>query len=86
MTRRLRDIWRKLDHMEIAPPPAPPLGYRGSILDCGMQGRWHAFRGAIVSGELRRADPGREFERLLLESAPSGLIPAEILREVRRRS
>ena len=85
VTQRLWEIWQKLDPLDKMPPPAPALGYRGSILDCGKRGRWQAYRGAVISGESRRSDPGRAFERLLLDSAPKDLIPADVLREVLRQ-
>jgi hypothetical protein len=41
---------------------------------------WNAFGGFVVRGEKHRADPGREFERAVLNSSPKGIIPAEVLR------
>jgi hypothetical protein len=81
--RRLKELWRQLERSEGAPPLAPPLGYRGSTLDCGTQGRWFAYGGVVASDDAFRRDPERKFERLLLGSAPDGLIPAEILRGLR---
>jgi hypothetical protein len=58
------------------PPPAPPLGYRGVALVAGDGTLIEAWGGAVTRGgrELR-ADPGREFERAVLASAPPGAVP-----------
>jgi hypothetical protein len=82
--RKLKQLWERLERSMSGPPPAPSLGYRGSVLDCGVLGRWFAYGGVVESEDVYRRDPAREFERLLLESAPKDLIPLEILREFQR--
>jgi len=77
---KLENIWKKLSPSAGAPPDAPALGYRGCSVDCGRRGSWTAFGGVVARGEERRADPGRQFERAVLDSAPKGVIPAEVLR------
>src|SRR6185436_17949859 len=80
--RRLKELWTQLERFESAPPSAPSLGYRGSVLDCGNEGRWYAYGEVVESGKSYRRDPGRTFERLLLGSAPKSLIPSEVLRTI----
>jgi hypothetical protein len=80
--QRLGEIWMGLEPLDEAPPQAPPLGYRGTVLDCGSRGAWVACRGVIESGDIRKSDPGRTFERLLLESAPEGMIPRSVIHEI----
>ncbi len=77
------EVWRHLENSDSAPPSAPPLGYRGCTLDCGTQGQWFAYGGVVAYGGAYKRDVERKFERLLLESAPSGLIPTGILRTIR---
>jgi hypothetical protein len=82
--KQLKQLWERLERSASGPPPAPPLGYRGSVLDCGARGRWFAYGGVVESDALYRRDPARAFERLLLQSAPEGLIPPGILGEIQR--
>ena len=75
-------LWKLWDAM--APslktaPSASRLGYRGVYLR-GAGGReWSVFNGLVTLNLPARAevrtDPAREFERLLLASAPKGLLP-----------
>src|SRR5215813_12148518 len=80
--RRLRALWDELELSRCAPPTAPSLGYRGVILVCGPRERWVAYGGVVVSGDDRRRDPERKFERALLESAPASLIPRALIGEI----
>jgi len=76
---QLENIWKKLRPSAQVPPVAPALGYRGCSVDCGPRGVWNAFGGVVAHGEEHRADPGRQFERAVLNSSPKGMIPAEVL-------
>jgi len=80
LLEQLENIWKKLRPSAETPPVAPGLGYRGCSVDCGPRGVWHAFGGVVAHGEEHRADPGRQFERTVLNSSPKGMIPAEVLR------
>src|SRR5260221_6778602 len=80
--RRLKELWEQLERFDGAPRPAPSLGYRGSVLDCGSEGRWFAYGELVEAGRSYKQDPGRTFERALLGSAPKGLIPHEVLRQI----
>lgn len=82
LVARLEAIWTKSLPGAGAQADAPALGYRGCRVDCGKRGVWTAYRGVVTRGNERRADAGREFETTVLESAPRGMIPGEVLREV----
>ena len=73
----LREVWNTLDAIEaplsIAAPPTI-LGYRGCFVLAGEE-RWLAS-GEVVTlqrphGSESRRDKRREFERLILSSAPA---------------
>ena len=79
---QLENIWKKLHPSAQAPPVAPALGYRGCSVDCGPRGVWNAFGGVVAHGDEHRADPGRQFERAVLNSSPKNMIPAAVLRMI----
>ena len=81
----LRRLWSKLAPSKTAPPPAPPLGYRGCTLRCASGELWFAYDGVATHARAdgrteHRLDSGRRFEIALLETAPPGLLPAELPR------
>ena len=80
--RRLELLWEQLERFERAPPPAPALGYRGCVLDCGNEGRWFSYGEMVETAGAYKHDPERKFERALIGSAPKGLLPPEFLRKV----
>ena len=80
--RDLRRLWQLLQDTESSPPKPPPLGYRGCTLDCGEGARWFAYGGVVAMDDVCRIDPDRSFERLLLRSAPRGLIPPVVFSEL----
>lgn len=75
--------------LEGAPPAdkeaeAPSLGYRGCVLVIGERS-WRAFGGAVVVERAGKtvaivADRGRAFERALAGTAPTGSLPAVVLK------
>ena len=75
-------LWDELKETPAARMDAPPLGYRGCTLHCEDHGEWHAFGGIVSSGNASRGDRERRFERLILESAPEGVIPEQIFEEL----
>lgn len=77
---RLVAVWRALAPLAASPPQPPPLGYRGCVAHDGGGGRrWEAYAGAVRCADELRSDPPRAFERLVLASAPPGVLPANIL-------
>jgi hypothetical protein len=80
---RLQAIWSSLTPGASAPPSAPALGYRGCALRCPPN-EWLAYGGVVTntaaSGAVdRRSDPERTFERMLLSTAPTGVLPPNLL-------
>ena len=75
----LQALWSALGPWSGAPPAGPPLGYRGCVLRAPDGREWRAFGGAVTLATLEgaevRSDAERAFERRLLDSAPSGLLP-----------
>ena len=85
--RRLEEIWENLEPSSAPPPAAPPLGYRGCFVRDPRGRRWDAYAGSVVlktgSASESRADPNRQFEKTLLESAPADILPASFLNFLR---
>ncbi|MDX1947526.1 MAG: hypothetical protein SFU86_19160 [Pirellulaceae bacterium] len=78
----MRAAWHAL-HPAAGPAPAPPLlGFRGLALECDEES-WLVFRGLVVHHCLGatevKADTDGDFENLLLDSAPPGLLSPPIL-------
>lgn len=83
VVKKLEKIWNRLSGWGDALPSAPPLGYRGCFIKCKPDMEWFAYNGVVtmktVKGHESRTDKNRAFERLLLDSAPEGTLPGEIL-------
>lgn len=81
--RRLETLWQGLEPVAQTPPALPPLGYRGCLTGDPTGRRWHAYRGVVTltskGGREVRADPTRNFERLVLESSPPGALPERMV-------
>lgn len=82
--RQLRTVWSTLAAGAAALPAVPPLGYRGVVMRCRSGDAWHASHGVVAhtpsSGAAEyRADPERTFERLLLSTAPAGVLPPQLV-------
>ena len=80
---RLNALWSALTPAASAAPSPPPLGYRGCALRCPPGDEWLAYGGVVshaaASGVVdRRRDPERAFERLLLSTAPNGVLPPKL--------
>jgi hypothetical protein len=80
--RKLVHLWTVLPATGDAMPDPPPLGYRGCFLRRPDGGEWRAYRGVVEgrsdAGREVRVDHERAFERLLVGSAPPGLLPADL--------
>ncbi|HXP70749.1 MAG TPA: hypothetical protein VOA88_15815 [Candidatus Dormibacteraeota bacterium] len=85
LVQQLENIWKRLGPSAGALPVAPALGYRGCSVNCGPRGIWISFAGVVSRGKENRADPGHQFERAVLNSAPKGVIPAAVLRTIEYR-
>jgi hypothetical protein len=88
IVQQLKEIWSLLEHFQGEPAIAPPLGYRGCFLKCKPDLEWIAYGGIVAlktsdTHESRR-DNDRRFEKLLLTSAPEGILPAFLLNDKQR--
>lgn len=75
----LMDLWAELPTVDEVSAVPPALGYRGVTLSGPRASRWTAYGGRLVMSadetQIVRLDVGRAWERRLLDSAPSGLLP-----------
>lgn len=79
----LMALWHQMEDAPAAMTEIPQLGYRGCTLHRGDQQHWHAYGGIVTSGNQRKQDSERRFERAILESAAVGLIPRSLLHQLR---
>jgi hypothetical protein len=82
----LLGIWsnlRVVDDRIVDSPDASRLGYAGSRLTNNRGDSWLAQNERVLSRfdskTECRADPERRFERLLLSTAPAGLLPSNLI-------
>ncbi|HEY9247019.1 MAG TPA: hypothetical protein VIO11_09255 [Candidatus Methanoperedens sp.] len=80
-SRMLEETWDSLEPFTGEPPSPPILGYRGFIVkDMTGNREWFAYGGVVFLKEggvtESRLDKEHRFERILLESAPNGMLPA----------
>jgi hypothetical protein len=79
VAKKLEKIWGSLEPWTGEHPSAPPLGYRGCFIRCKPDIEWFAYEGVVTlktpDGSESRIDKGKKFEKLLLSSAPEGLLP-----------
>ena len=84
VVQELEEIWGLLEPFLGTRPAAPLLGYRGFFLRCGPDLEWIAYRGVVTlktGGDCEsRRDKDRKFEKLLLASAPEGILPASLVK------
>lgn len=79
----LLNHWQQLPPLTKKPTPPARLGYRGCLLFSSAGEEWNAFEGAVIrktegSSEVRY-DQERIFEKMLINSAPPGMIPVGII-------
>ena len=83
VAKQLEEIWASLASWAGAPPSAPVLGYRGVFLQDARKREWFAYGGVVTLKEdgryESRRDSRRAFEKLLLASAPKGILPPDVL-------
>jgi hypothetical protein len=68
--------FERLTPTDAALPNQARLGYRGAWLQEPAGRRWNAFAELAWCASDRRVDVARALERRLLESAPTGALPA----------
>jgi hypothetical protein len=80
----LESYWAQLQPWVGSLPVTPGLGYRGSFLRDASGTEWHGYGGVLTlrtsKGIQSRQDPARQFEKLVLATAPAGLLPEEVKR------
>jgi hypothetical protein len=82
-TKRLEALWETFELLAGSKPYAPPLGYKGCALRHGTDLEYTAY-GGVVTRKMKnefesRRDKGRSFEKLLLQSAPEGVFPKDLM-------
>lgn len=79
VAKKLEEIWGSLEPWTGKHPSSPPLGYRGCFLRCKPDIEWFAYKGVVTLKIYKvsesRIDKDKKFERVLLSSAPKGLLP-----------
>ena len=83
VAERLKEIWQSLKLYSGSPPTAPILGYRGCFLKEGKEFEWFAYKGVVTFKNPQnlefREDKERDFEKMLLASAPKDMLPPFII-------
>ena len=77
---KLLEIWNSLKTtLETANSKSAYLGYKGTYLKSEDNSEWHIFNNTVtrVSNNTieTRVDKNRYFEKTILKSAPSGILP-----------
>jgi hypothetical protein len=85
----LVDLWRASPLVPSSPDPRQlPQGqaadYRGAAILCPSGDGWFAYRSVVMCknpgfAPEYRTDIDRRFERALLQTAPAGLLPGDLL-------
>ena len=85
--KELEKIWVSLVTMWEEPQSAPPLGYRGCLVICDSAIEWLAYKNWVTrksrSMTESRFDRYRKFEKLVISSAPKGLVPLALIENER---
>ena len=83
IVNKLKQIWNSLEMEAGKHEPAPSLGYRGCYLRYKPDIEWFVYSGVVTKktakGHESRVDNNRRIERLILSSAPEGILPKGIL-------
>ena len=90
LVKKLENIWNLLETLpdKFSSSPPPTLGYRGCFVrDNDSNREWFVY-GVIVTLKMNdssesRLDRQYRFEKLLLSSAPIGLLPPYCLNHIR---
>jgi hypothetical protein len=84
VVKRLQEVWKSSPVAEAQRElRSAGLGYRGAFLRGPGQHEWIAGNGLALlrtpKGVETRRDDAREFEKILLSSAPQGLLPQGLM-------
>jgi hypothetical protein len=87
--RDLQSLWAGLQPSVGRLPVAPALGYRGAFLRDAGGREWLGYGGIVTlktkNAVLSRLDPARQFEKMLLATAPPAQLPPEVIRAQERQ-
>jgi hypothetical protein len=76
-------LWNTLAPTVGAERDESRLGYRGCVVANGRGADWHMYDGVVVETtagrRLAKQDIDRALERVILESAPPGLLPPHLI-------
>ncbi len=79
----LEKIWESLVPVKGEEPFIPPLGYRGCRIICNSGFEWLVYKYLVTlnrGGKTEsREDRNRAVEKLVISSAPEGLLPSTLL-------
>jgi hypothetical protein len=80
----LQEYWKQLPPLvEEQLPPSSLLGYRGCHFMTSEREEWNAFDGVVMRKKNGisevRYDQKRFFEKMLIKSSPTGMIPNGII-------
>lgn len=82
--KKLKSTWEALPPWSGKIPVPPPLGYRGCILSCEPGVEFFVYREFVKvtyqKNIVEKLDKDEKFEKLLISSAPEGLIPDAIMK------
>lgn len=80
--KELEKLWNGMPAFTGGLPDTKPLGYKGCFIKYKEDAEWFAYNGVItkrtIEGHEHRVDTDRRFEKLLLDSAPEGMLPERI--------
>lgn len=81
--KELEKIWDSLVPIYGEPLSYPLLGYRGCLIKCKGDIEWFVYKNLVTlnkSGKTEsREDNNKKFEKLIMSSAPQGLVPPSLL-------
>ena len=81
--KELERIWDSLVPIHGEAQSAPSLGYRGCLIKCKSNIEWFVYKNLVTlkrSGKIEsRDDKDRKFEKLVMSSAPQGLVPPSLM-------
>jgi len=83
-TKNIRTIWNSLKPGEGRIAHVPSLGYRGCFVRDDRNNEYWACGGFVIfrsaDSEETREDKEHQLERLILKSAPKGVVPDSLLK------
>jgi hypothetical protein len=84
VARQAQELWDAMLRVDRPHQLPSRLGYKGcKLFDPAKDMEWWAYEGLVSLRKKAtvetREDPNREFEKSILDSAPTGLVPREVV-------